>query len=349
MRLLLVLSLLATPALASQDPLPVKGARESIPGVETVYGSVVANGYRVRTIVTRPKGASGRLPGLFLVPWLSCDSSAVPAEGGGGSDELLRGVVTRSGYAVMRVDRPGLGDSEGPPCEKNDFLTDLAAYRAALRAFARSEYVDPARVYLLGVSNGGGVAPLVAGGDDPVKVAGYVVTGAWAKTWFEHMMEHERVRLGLTGASQAEIARQMRGFEGFYDLYLNAKLTPAEVLARRPELAGIWYDAPDGQYGRPAAFYQQLQALDLAAAWAEVDVPVLAVYGEYDWIMSRADHELIVDLVNRKRPGAARLVVIPKMDHFFYANDSMEASFRGRRPRVFAAAALEEILGWLRK
>jgi hypothetical protein len=37
---------------------------------------------------------------------------------------------------------------------------------------------------------------------------------------------------------------------------------------RRPHLAGLWYDKPDSQYGRPAAFYHQLQRLDLAAAWA---------------------------------------------------------------------------------
>ena len=51
--------------------------QEIIEGVETVYGSVAVDGYRVRTILTRPKGASGQLPGIFLVPWLSCDTSEI--------------------------------------------------------------------------------------------------------------------------------------------------------------------------------------------------------------------------------------------------------------------------------
>jgi pimeloyl-ACP methyl ester carboxylesterase len=341
--------LTAAPAASGrQDALPRKGKPEAMEGVETIYGSVAVDGYRVRTILTRPKGATGRLPGLFLVPWLSCDTSEVPAGETGGSDQLLRGLVTRSGYAVMRVDRPGLGDSEGPPCARNDFLTDLRAYRAALRAFARSEHVDPSRLFMLGVSNGGGVAPLVAGGEDPVRVAGYVVAGGWAKTWLEHMLYHERLRLTLKGDSQAEVARQMRLFAEFHERYLNGKMTPAEVARERPHLAGLWYDEPDSQYGRPAAFYHQLHALDLAAAWAEVDAPTLAVWGEYDWIMSREDHELIVDLVNRKRPGAARLVVVPKMDHFFMTAETMEASFHRRGPRAFASGALDAILEWLK-
>ncbi len=348
MRSALVLLLLATTVVGQELPRRQNAPKEAPDGVEVVYGSVAVDGYRVRTIVTRPKGTTGRLPGLFLVPWLSCDTSEVPDNETGGSDQLLRGLITRSGYAMMRVDRPGLGDSEGPPCAQNDFLTDFRAYRAALRAFARSEYVDPDRLYVLGISNGGAVAPLVAGGDDPVKVAGYVVSGGWSKTWLEHMLEHERIRLGLTGASQKEIARDMRRFSEFYDLYLNGKMTPGDVLRQRPSLAGLWYDEPGSQYGRPAAFYQQLQDLDVAAAWAEVDVPTLAVYGEYDWIMSRADHQTIVDLVNRKRPGAARLVVVPTMDHFFYANESTEASFKGKRPRVFADGALTAMLEWLK-
>ena len=53
--------------------------------------------------------------------------------------------------------------------------------------------------------------------------------------------------------------------------------------------------------------------------------------------------------VARQYRGAARLVVVPTMDHFFYANESIEASFRGKRPRVFAEGALAAVLDWLRE
>jgi len=57
--------------------------------------------------------------------------------------------------------------------------------------------------------------------------------------------------------------------------YLNGGQTPGQVIAQRPDLKPLWYDQPDHQYGRPARYYQQVQALDVAGAWAEVKVPVL--------------------------------------------------------------------------
>ena len=41
------------------------------------------------------------------------------------------------------------------------------------------------------------------------------------------------------------------------------------------------------------AFYQQLQQLNLAAAWSRVKVPTYVLRGAFDWIMSREDSELI--------------------------------------------------------
>jgi pimeloyl-ACP methyl ester carboxylesterase len=58
-----------------------------------------------------------------------------------------------------------------------------------------------------------------------------------------------------------------------------------------------------------------VQKLDVAGAWSDVKVPVLVIYGEYDWIMSRDDQDLIVATVNRRRAGLAKLVVVPRMSH----------------------------------
>ena len=64
---------------------------------------------------------------------------------------------------TMRLDKPGMGDSEGD-CRETDFDTELSGYRAAFAALKAHPRVDPARIGLLGISNGGGFAPLVAQG-----------------------------------------------------------------------------------------------------------------------------------------------------------------------------------------
>ncbi len=319
---------------------------ERIEGLDVAYGSVVSElGHRLRTIVTKPKGATGRLPGLFLAGWLSCDSVESPVGEPDGFARLLRHVMTQSGYAVMRMDKPGIGDSEGPACAETDFRTELAGYRAAFQAFAASDAVDPARIVVIGMSNGGGFAPLVTGNR---KVAGFIVSGGWGKTWLEHMLEIERRRLTLSGLAPGEVSRQMQGLARLYDEYLNVKKTPGQIVREQPRLAKLWDDAPAHQYGRPAAFYQQLQDTNLAEAWQKVSAPVLSIHGQYDWIMSREDHELIAAWVNRNRPGAARFVEVPGMDHGYRRYASAEAAFRGEGG-VFADDAPAEMVRFLRE
>ncbi len=55
-------------------------------------------------------------------------------------------------------------------------------------------------------------------------------------------------------------------------------------------------------YGRPLeVLSSSLQKLNLAAAWSRVKVPALILHGQYDWIMSREDSELIAQIRERKR------------------------------------------------
>ncbi len=114
-------------------------------------------------------------------------------------------------------------------------------------------------------------------------------------------------------------------------------MTPGEILRQRPDWKGLWYDGPEGQYGRPAKFYQQLQSLNLGFAWQQVSAPVLVIRGTSDDLMSRADGEAIVDSVNRAHPGLARYLEIEQMTHGFNVN------------KKFHDDLVPEILGWMRQ
>lgn len=326
-------------------PLPPPREREIIPGVDVTYSDApVANGDRVRLIVTRPRGATGPLPAVFLVGWLSCDSVSWPKGPPFGFAHALIQIARESGSMTVRMEKPGVGDSRGPPCAKLDFDRELAAYRAAFAATVRLPGVDPERVLLIGMSNGGGVAPLVPEGH---AVRGYVVIGGWVKTWYEHMLEHERRRLALAGRAPGEINAAMAHYATFYQLYLIDRLTPGEVIRRHPEFKRDWYDADDGQYGRPAAFFQQLQALNLADAWNKVNVPVLVIHGEYDWVMSSDDHRMIADLVARNGASLSTMVEAPKTNHVLETLPDARAAFEGNGP--YNTEIGEQIVRWLRE
>jgi pimeloyl-ACP methyl ester carboxylesterase len=319
--------------------LPRKAPLEHHPGIETVAGTVEGpGGLRLRTLVTAPPG-SGRIAGIFVVGWLSCDPVDLGPDPHG-VDRLVQDVVRKSSALVFRMDKPGTGDSEGD-CARTDFDTELESYRRAFEVFRRHPRVDPARIALFGISNGGGFAPLVA---RDARVAAYVSIDGWSKTWFEHMIDLERRRVVLSGTDPAHATPALKALAEFHAAYLFDRLTPAQVVERRPHLRGVWYDAPDSQYGRPARYYHQLQALDLAAAWGMVRAPTLVVWGEYDWIMDRGDQEQIVRLVG----PTARLLVVPRADHVFSQHPDAQAAFHRMGQGEYPAAAAEEILAFLR-
>ena len=115
----------------------------------------------------------------------------------------------------------------------------------------------------------------------------------------------------------------------------------------KPYLSPLWYGGPEHQYGRPASFFHQLEDLNLSASWEKVETPVLVMHGEYDWIMSREDHELIAEIVNSKQAGRASFVALEKTDHLFMIFESMSKAFKGEEGR-YNKSVTEHVLTFLR-
>lgn len=322
---------------------------EIIDGLDSRYGVLeTRDGARLRTILTRPSGSRRRLPAILFVQWLSCDSIELPASQTDGWSRMLRRVARDSGAVMMRTDKAGVGDSEGGPCAELDYETELDHHRDAFAALRRSEHVDPERIVVFGASMGGNMAPLVAGRQD---VAGVMIWGGGAHTWFERTLGFERRAKEFQGMPAAELDRYLKRLVRFLNGYLLDAQAPDAIVQREPELDGIWAQivgtGEGTHYRRPLAFHQQAQAQNWPAAWAAVQAPVLALYGEYDWFESADAHRLVADLVNRNRAGQGRFVVIPATDHHFMRYPDRLAAFRGEGGTVNADAAAGEMLRWL--
>src|SRR6516162_5778769 len=75
----LVLPLVAFAAVTDNPGAGLQPGRERIPGAEVFLGTVSSpSGYPLRTFVTRPTSARGKVPVIFMVGWLSCDSVEAP-------------------------------------------------------------------------------------------------------------------------------------------------------------------------------------------------------------------------------------------------------------------------------
>ncbi|MGZ8346244.1 MAG: alpha/beta hydrolase [Allosphingosinicella sp.] len=352
---LLILSCLLFPAeagatarLTGDLPRRNDATLHDLAGLESEYGAVrTSEGTRLRTILTRPAGARTPLPALFVAQWVSCGTIDFAPD----RSSQLRELARRSGMVMIRVERSGTGDSEGVPCAELDYDTEVRHYREALDRIARHAWVDPDRIVILGISLGATTAPLIAEGR---RVAGLLVQGGGALTYVERMIQFDRIQLERSGEFRPDqVQPEMLRRIPFHYEYLVGGRTPAEVEAGRPELRGVWSTIrgaePGSHYGRPFAWHQQAARRDFLAAWARIEAPVMVIYGEYDQFETRHGHRLIVDTIDRLRPGTATFVEIPGADHDLDTYPTAEAAYRGEGGQQRLEQFLEPALAWLRR
>ncbi len=295
------------------------------------YGHFKLNDGVIRTIATKPKTpAKGKLPAVMLVQWLSCGSVDIPGNPADGMDYIIKSFANNPNLIFYRVEKSGVGDSRGTACIDLDASTEIASYKKGLNELKNRADVDTTQIYVLGLSLGTSLAPIVGSGEN---IKGYMVSGGTTVTWYEHMLEFERNRLTLSDMPPSKVNTVMKSFSDFYVQYLIHKKTPEQIINGNAKYDSIWYDDPRHQFGRSAKYYQQIQDLDFEKAWYGVTVPVIAVYGEYDWVMSLRDHQRIVDLVN-KNQNIAELVVLPKTNHLLNSFEDRKKAFEDETGKI---------------
>jgi photosystem II stability/assembly factor-like uncharacterized protein/pimeloyl-ACP methyl ester carboxylesterase len=339
------------------DPVKIvevtaEAASEALVGSSVTYGSVrVPDGYRLRTIVTEPKDSplakDGKAPAFLYVSGIICDTVDRPMQPEAVDTRIVH-AMAEAGFVTMRVDKPGVGDSEGPPCSEIDLETELAGYAAALKQLSEMPGVDPTRIYLFGHSMGGVLAPYLA---KAVPVRGSIVYGTLVRTWFEYQLENVRRQAAMQpGISEADVTDAVLAEARSSAMVLIEKKTLGDVWARWPELRqptqGTMLDE-NHMSTRSMAFFHQLQDLNLARAWAESTGAVLAVYGEYDWVTSEVDHRKIVDIVNARTRGGGTLLLRPRADHAFTLHPNLNSSVAAMGGGEFDRELPEEILKWI--
>ncbi|MCC6652084.1 MAG: alpha/beta fold hydrolase [Candidatus Eisenbacteria bacterium] len=324
---------------------PVERPRD--PGTalySVVYDDVVSNGHRMRTLTTHPR-KSGKHPALLFIQGYSPVSYDYPLEGPGLDAPILR-AFAHADFVTLRVDKPGVGDSEGGPFSEVDFVTEADIYRQALIALRAMPDVDTSQVYLFGHSMGGAFGPVIAA---EIPVRGIALYGVVGRTWHEYFLDVMRYQNLLAGQSYGQIDETVRQASRVMEYVFQDQVSTADVKRDHPELAGT-VDAvfPGGQFnGKTARFWEQLEDMNFAALWERIDAHVLSVHGESDYVSYAVDHQLIADIVNRSHPGRGRYVSLPSSDHVF-ANwptgaESMQHFPNGETNTAFATL----VLGWI--
>lgn len=313
--------------------------RETSPDFTFNYSSVGVAGKRRRVIATVPRG-NGPFPTVMLLGGIGCYSLDVPALPPQDPYTSLLYGLTRAGFATVRVEKPGMGDSEGGPCQDTGFQEEWRGYRDAARALSSLSFVDTSRVFLLGHSIGGIGAPLLA---REVPVRGVIAVATVAQSWLAYDKTNAERQYRLSAMPAPQIAREIAARE---------RCTRRLLVARERARAIVASDSSCAQYVEyPVSdiYMQEVAAVDLPEAWRAVRAQVLAVYPASDFVSSLDEHEALVKSVNTGTPGLAELMVIPATDHYLSRAATPQESFaRAGKPGTFNPEVTTRILAWLK-
>ena len=314
---------------------------------EVLYQHVVSGGARIRLLVSRPTHP-GRHPVFFFIAGMGPVSIDEPLSGPSAESRIVRAFADGD-YVTVRVEKPGVGDSEGGPYGDIDFETELDTYRQALKTIRQYDFVDPDNVFIFGHSIGGVFGPVLAA---EVPVKGVAVYGTMVKTFMEYMLENTRRQATLSGNDATSIDATLRDLAIVLQSLLVEHKNPKEIASARPELGTVLGRfAPGGRIsGRTPQFWAQATNRNLPAHWAKGDASVLAIWGNGDFIATDADHALIADIVNKARPGKASSIVLNGVDHGFRRVASIEDAFRRWGTRgEFDPQVVTTLMAWAEK
>jgi pimeloyl-ACP methyl ester carboxylesterase len=292
-------------------------------------------GTRLSGDLRRPAAGDGPFPAVAFV-----DGSG-PAERD--SFDVEAEFLAGAGFASLTWDKPGCGSSGGD--WRDQSLQDRASEAlAAVACLAGQEGVDPARIALLGGSQGGWVGPLAAA-MDPRVAAVVSLSGSGVSPYEQEAYRVEHL-LRDAGVADDQVAEAMAFFH-----HRAARLRRgddlADVLADQLRHRDArWYPAlGDDGVVEHLAFMARIYDHDPVPVLERVTCPVLAIWGQRDlYVPVAASAERFAAALGRAGNGSFRLEVVADADHGLRlpAADGDE-----RGPRI--PDLMDMVVGWLRR
>jgi uncharacterized protein len=277
---------------------------------------------------------------------------------------VIADALARQGIAVLRYDDRGIGGSTGEveSATSADFADDTGS---ALNYLLNREEIDPAQIGILGHSEGGIIATMLAARNPDV--AFIILMAGPGLSGYDVVLAQAVLLTAASGASaeevetvrtrQTQVLDTVRNDEGWDELETLIQEMIAEQLAQLP-------DAQKAQLGDLDAYAAQVIAQQLAALqspWyrffiaydpaedlAQINVPVLAIFGGLDLqVPAEANAAALRAALESAGNQDVTVEIIPNANHLFQAAESGGVDEYGLLAPEFISGFLETISEWL--
>ncbi len=343
------LSVIARPQ-TPKPPFPYK--------VESVTYRNVPGGVTLAGTVTEPHG-SGPFPAVILI------------SGSGAQDRdetifqhkpffVLADALTRRGVAVLRVDDRGVGGSTGvtSTSTSEDFAGDV---RAGIAFLKTRPDIDGRRIGLIGHSEGGLIAPLVAAGSSD---AAFIVLMAGTGLPGDQILVMQGQLISkVMGADKKELEKQKNMQSRLFEILRTETDQKKAALAMRQEVKKLMSELPaedrqklgdidamvDAEVKKvESPWFRFFLSFDPRPTLAKVKCPVLALNGDKDLQVPPKENLAEIEKA-LKQAGNTHVTVkeLPGLNHLFQTCKTGSVAEYGVIEETLAPAALKVIGDWV--
>lgn len=323
--------------------------------------TLASGGVTLAGTLTLP-GGDGPFPGVVLLT----------GSGAQDRDEALFGHkpflvladrLTRAGVAVLRLDDRGVGGSGGS-LDAATYAELAADAAAALAHLAARPGVADDRVGLLGHSEGAMLAPRVAAAAADGAPPHFLVLLAGPAVRGDALLRRQLSALARVQGVPAELTGD---FDRLVDVGIAALAAgggAAEIEARvAAETEAIAAERPDADRDALGAFaagiarmlagfdrplFREFLTYDPAPVLAQVDVPVLAIYGERDLNVPPAQNVPALEAaLAGDDDGDATIRTLPGLNHLLQPSATGNPAEYGQIEQTMSEEALALVAGWI--
>lgn len=316
------------PAKSQSNALPNYVQQEKFTEREVKVGS---GEWELPATLTIPKG-NGPFPAVVLVH----GSGPNDRDETIGPNKPFRDIawgLASQGITVLRYDKRTLTHQRKMATitnltVKQEVVDDAVAAVGVLRSNAS---VDPKRVYVLGHSLGGMLAPQIAVADR--QIAGLVIL-AGATRPLNHVIVEQMTYLAgldetLDTKEQAQLTMLSQQAATIDSLQPGSTKSPAELM------------------GVPASYWLDLKGYNAPLVATTLPQKILVLHGGRDYQVTKAD------LVNWQESLAARgnttFKTFPDLNHLFMAGSGISNPTEYEIPSHVAPEVIAEIVGWVNR
>lgn len=319
----------------ADDPAPKESAKESAPEYihpasfeekDVVVGAVP---WTLPGTLTMPKG-KGPFPAVVLVH----GSGPNDRDETIGPNKVFRDLawgLASQGVAVLRYEKR-TREHRDQLKELTNFTVEqevLEDARAAVKLLRDTQGIAKDRVFVLGHSEGGYLAPRLAASDP--EIAGIIIMAGLART-IEDAILSQTQYLAAHGPAPGDAEKQQ----------LQAMQVEAEKIRNvKPGETGTVFHAP-------ASYWIDLKNYDPVAVAHTLGMPILILQGERDYqVTMKDDFSLWKTKLNSH--GNVTFKTYPALNHLFMSGDGPSLPAEYARPNHVSGEVVQDIAHWVQQ